>query len=212
MQPEIITKNKKRRKFVFWLAILSGLILPFQNCSVYKSGDSKLFEEQGQSMLSSHNTSKSPSNTSAFVDENPDNCSDFLTPTEASDIFEHISVSNKKVTDPQTGQTICIFSVENNTLNGEDTAICSISSAEQTQLASNHSLIQQNSFVIEFQEYTQQTSQGSYEYHALGAEPGSQDAIHCYFVFASLQAYSPVSSKVKERALNLLAAMAPKID
>lgn len=202
--------SRKQIKISFWLFALSIFVLPFQNCSVYQSDGKKLLDEQGEALLSSSApTANNNAPSSALLLENESDCSSLLSSIEASDIFEHISVDNKLINDVAAGESTCIFSVNNNSIKGEDTAVCSIAATHQSKLEES---VQKGVSELNLQtkEYTEQTAQG-FVYNIIGAEVGSLEAIHCRFTFASINEYSSAASTVAERALDLIASIAPDI-
>ena len=103
-------------------------IIPFQNCSIYKSEGRKVLEEQGQALIDAASSGISQNKDGlTFGKLTRTDCLPFLSTTKASDFFSQSPMNLKLFYDEGADKLTCLISIESESSNGIETAICSIS-------------------------------------------------------------------------------------
>lgn len=127
----------------FWTCFfgLLALILPFQNCSLYKSDGKKYLESEAIQIQTEEEEQSSEEEEESTTEKvtAQSGCSPYLSDRAAADIFEDENIELELRRDELTDRLICMISKRTDSSDGLDTAVCSISQEDLHLLHMGHS-------------------------------------------------------------------------
>lgn len=186
------------------LVLLTLVLLPFQNCSLYKSEGRKFLEENGGDLLTEDLSSVSAGKPFS-------GCSPFLSSAAAQNIFQNPDVELKMSFEPVDNKYTCVVQDEN------QSTVCAIS-------ASQHGLLsEENKEIIADPHPDGALPGGSFGFVTVMASGktllqfvgGSAEAapavVHCTTSFATMEEYQQQTQKALQRVSNLVHEIISKI-